>query len=99
MCVCVYICMNVCVCACVNVCVCECVCVCDPQLVLPQHLRVLPVYINSLRKSEVLLPAQRCSVHTRLALRSQLVAMDTASTARHFYPLLLPLVGGSGWWW
>ncbi|XP_046871762.1 protein transport protein Sec24C isoform X2 [Hypomesus transpacificus] len=63
------------------------------QLVLPQHLRVLPVYINSLRKSEVLLPAQRCSVHTRLALRSQLVAMDTASTARHFYPLLLPLTG------
>ncbi|XP_062308112.1 LOW QUALITY PROTEIN: protein transport protein Sec24C [Osmerus eperlanus] len=66
------------------------------QLVLPQHLRVLPVYINSLRKSEVLLPAQRCSVHTRLALRSQLVAMDTASTARHFYPLLLPLQTGCG---
>uniref|UniRef100_A0A3Q0R0D2 Si:dkey-13n15.2 n=1 Tax=Amphilophus citrinellus TaxID=61819 RepID=A0A3Q0R0D2_AMPCI len=62
------------------------------QLVLPQYLRALPVYINSLRKSEVLLPGLRSSVHQRLQQRCQVLRMDTCSTATHFYPVLLPLV-------
>ncbi|KAM9360127.1 protein transport protein Sec24C [Symphorus nematophorus] len=61
------------------------------QLVLPQYLRALPVYINSLRKSEVLLPGLRSSVHQRLQQRCQVLGMDTCSTSTHFYPLLLPL--------
>ncbi|XP_069037867.1 protein transport protein Sec24C isoform X1 [Lepisosteus oculatus] len=61
------------------------------QLVLPQCLKALPVYVNSLRKSEVLLPGQRSSVPQRLQLRGQLVAMDPAHTAAYFYPELLPL--------
>ncbi|XP_049434438.1 protein transport protein Sec24C [Epinephelus fuscoguttatus] len=61
------------------------------QLVLPQYLRALPVYINSLRKSEVLLPGLRSSVHQRLQQRCQVLSMDTCSTSTHFYPLLLPL--------
>ncbi|KAM3867427.1 protein transport protein Sec24C [Diretmus argenteus] len=61
------------------------------QLVLPQYLRALPVYINSLRKSEVLLPGLRSSVHQRLQQRCQVLGMDASSTATHFYPLLLPL--------
>ncbi|KAM8885811.1 protein transport protein Sec24C isoform 2-T2 [Spinachia spinachia] len=61
------------------------------QLVLPQYLRALPVYINSLRKSEVLLPGLRSSVHQRLQQRCQVLAMDAAATSAHFYPLLLPL--------
>uniref|UniRef100_A0A3Q3IPV8 Uncharacterized protein n=2 Tax=Monopterus albus TaxID=43700 RepID=A0A3Q3IPV8_MONAL len=61
------------------------------QLVLPQHLRALPVYINSLRKSEVLLPGLRSSVHQRLQQRCQVLSMDTCCTATHFYPQLLPL--------
>ncbi|XP_066570370.1 protein transport protein Sec24C [Amia ocellicauda] len=61
------------------------------QLVLPQGLKSLPVMLNSLRRSEVLLPGLRGSVPLRLQLRSQLVTMDTASTAAHFYPQLLPL--------
>ncbi|XP_034397666.1 protein transport protein Sec24C [Cyclopterus lumpus] len=60
------------------------------QLVLPQYLRALPVYINSLRKSEVLLPGLRSSVHQRLQRRCQVLSMDTCSTSTHFYPLLLP---------
>ncbi|XP_012992033.3 protein transport protein Sec24C isoform X2 [Esox lucius] len=65
------------------------------QLVLPQYLRALPVYLNSLRKSEVLLPGLRSSIHQRLQLRCQLVSMDVRNTAGHFYPFLLPLpVGG-----
>ncbi|KAL6114841.1 uncharacterized protein ACO6RY_05514 [Pungitius sinensis] len=61
------------------------------QLVLPQYLRALPVYINGLRKSEVLLPGLRSSVHQRLQQRCQVLAMDAAATSAHFYPLLLPL--------
>ncbi|XP_016142056.1 protein transport protein Sec24C [Sinocyclocheilus grahami] len=61
------------------------------QLVLPQFLKVVPVYVNSLRKSEVLLPGQRSSVHQRLRLRSLIVSMDTRSAASQFYPLILPL--------
>ncbi|KAM6930979.1 protein transport protein Sec24C [Xenentodon cancila] len=62
------------------------------QLVLPQHLRALPVYINSLRKSEVLLPGLRSSVHQRLQQRCQVLGLDTVSTVTHFYPLLLSLL-------
>ncbi|XP_043967509.1 protein transport protein Sec24C [Gambusia affinis] len=62
------------------------------QLVLPQFLRALPVYVNSLRKSEVLLPGLRGSVHQRLQQRCRVLGLDTRSTVRHFYPLLLPLL-------
>ncbi|XP_055017674.1 protein transport protein Sec24D isoform X2 [Boleophthalmus pectinirostris] len=61
------------------------------QLVLPQYLRALPVYINSLRKSEVLLPGLRSSVPQRLQQRCQVLNMDPTSTAIHFYPQLLRL--------
>ncbi|XP_036000083.1 protein transport protein Sec24C [Fundulus heteroclitus] len=62
------------------------------QLVLPQFLRALPVYVNSLRKSEVLLPGLRSSVHQRLQQRCRVLGLDTRCTVRHFYPLLLPLL-------
>ncbi|XP_062874101.1 protein transport protein Sec24C [Trichomycterus rosablanca] len=62
------------------------------QLVLPQFLKILPIYINSLRKSEVLLPSLRSSVHQRLQLRSFTVSMDTRSTIQQLYPLALPLL-------
>lgn len=62
------------------------------QLVLPQFLKAFPVYLNSLRKSEVLLPGLRSSIPQRLQLRSRLVSMDARSTALYFYPLLLHLV-------
>uniref|UniRef100_A0AAV2MQT5 4Fe-4S ferredoxin-type domain-containing protein n=1 Tax=Knipowitschia caucasica TaxID=637954 RepID=A0AAV2MQT5_KNICA len=61
------------------------------QLVLPQYLRALPVYVNSLRKSEVLLPGLRSTVPQRLQQRCQVLHMDPSSTATHFYPQLLPM--------
>ncbi|KAG7480811.1 hypothetical protein MATL_G00060150 [Megalops atlanticus] len=67
------------------------------QLVLPQFLKALPVYVNSLRKSEVLLPGLHSSVTERQLLRSQLVSMDVRNTAIHFYPLLLPLLSQPMW--
>ncbi|KAI5613062.1 protein transport protein Sec24C [Silurus asotus] len=62
------------------------------QLVMPQFLKILPVYINSLRKSEVLLPGLRSSIHQRLQLRSVTVSMDTRGTVAQLYPLVLPLL-------
>ncbi|XP_060739125.1 protein transport protein Sec24C [Tachysurus vachellii] len=62
------------------------------QLVMPHFLKTLPVYINSLRKSEVLLPGLRSSVYQRLQLRSITVSMDTRSTVTQLYPLVLPLL-------
>ncbi|KAG5280553.1 hypothetical protein AALO_G00061360 [Alosa alosa] len=64
------------------------------QLVLPAFLKVLPVYVNSLRKSEVVLPGIRSSVHQRLLLRSRILSMDTKTTVSHFYPCVLPLCVG-----
>ncbi|XP_034026716.1 protein transport protein Sec24C [Thalassophryne amazonica] len=70
---------------------CCCASVSAGQLVLPQFLRALPVYINSLRKSEVLLPGLRSSIHQRLQQRCQALSMNPSNTATLFYPLLLPL--------
>ncbi|KAL2092534.1 hypothetical protein ACEWY4_012332 [Coilia grayii] len=64
------------------------------QLVLPVFLKALPVFVNSLRKSEVMLPGVRSSVHQRLLQRSRLLSMDTAGTVTHFYPQLLSLCVG-----
>ncbi|XP_061528440.1 protein transport protein Sec24C isoform X1 [Phycodurus eques] len=61
------------------------------QLVLPRGLRALPVYVNSLRKSDVLLPCLRTSVHRRLRLRCRVLGLDAAACAMHFYPMLMPL--------
>ncbi|XP_063051501.1 protein transport protein Sec24C [Engraulis encrasicolus] len=64
------------------------------QLVLPVFLKALPVFVNSLRKSEVVLPGVRSSVHQRLLQRSRVLNMDTRSTVTHFYPHLLALCVG-----
>ncbi|KAM9823144.1 protein transport protein Sec24C isoform 1-T1 [Syngnathus typhle] len=61
------------------------------QLVLPRGLRALPVYVNSLRKSDVLLPGLRTSVHSRLGLRCRALGLDAAACVTHFYPMLIPL--------
>uniref|UniRef100_A0A8C7XTV3 Si:dkey-13n15.2 n=1 Tax=Oryzias sinensis TaxID=183150 RepID=A0A8C7XTV3_9TELE len=75
---------------------CSTSCVSAGQLVLPRFLRALPVFLNSLRKSEVLLPGLRSSIHQRLQLRCCVLAMDPRSTVEHFYPPLLPLLLSDG---
>ncbi|XP_023813915.1 protein transport protein Sec24C-like isoform X2 [Oryzias latipes] len=75
---------------------CSTSCVSAGQLVLPRFLRALPVFLNSLRKSEVLLPGLRSSIHQRLQLRCCVLAMDPRNTVEHFYPPLLPLLLSDG---
>ncbi|XP_031426585.1 protein transport protein Sec24C isoform X2 [Clupea harengus] len=72
----------------------NCSSVSSGQLVLPAFLKALPVYVNSLRKSEVVLPGVRSSVHQRLLLRSRILSMDTKNTVTHFYPQVFALCVG-----
>ncbi|CAG08180.1 unnamed protein product [Tetraodon nigroviridis] len=57
-----------------------------------KHSCPLRPLLDSLRKSDVLLPGLRTSVHQRLQQRCQVLGMDTLCTSTHFYPLLLPLL-------
>uniref|UniRef100_A0A8C4RD60 Protein transport protein Sec24C-like n=1 Tax=Erpetoichthys calabaricus TaxID=27687 RepID=A0A8C4RD60_ERPCA len=61
---------------------------CSSTKVSPgQFLKILPVYLNCLRKSEVLLPSGHNSVNERAYMRCWGLSMDTKETARYFYPL------------
>ncbi|XP_078094614.1 protein transport protein Sec24C-like [Mustelus asterias] len=61
------------------------------QLVMPQFLKVFPLYLNCLRKSKVLLPGAGDSLDDRAYLRQLVLSMDIADTNVLFYPRLLPV--------
>ncbi|GCB78388.1 hypothetical protein scyTo_0019403 [Scyliorhinus torazame] len=61
------------------------------QLVMPQFLKVLPLYLNCLRKSKVLLPGPGVSIDDRAYLRQLVMSMGIAETNVLFYPRLLPI--------
>uniref|UniRef100_UPI00398E495C protein transport protein Sec24C-like n=1 Tax=Pristiophorus japonicus TaxID=55135 RepID=UPI00398E495C len=61
------------------------------QLVMPQFLKVFPLYLNCLRKSSVLLPGVDTSIDERAYLRQVVMSMDIAETRVFFYPRLLPI--------
>ncbi|XP_043940193.1 protein transport protein Sec24C-like [Protopterus annectens] len=63
----------------------------EGQLVLPQFLKVFPVYANCLRKSDVLLPGDDASIDERAYIQQILLSMDPAETAVFLYPCILPL--------
>uniref|UniRef100_A0A3B4AWB8 SEC24 homolog C, COPII coat complex component n=1 Tax=Periophthalmus magnuspinnatus TaxID=409849 RepID=A0A3B4AWB8_9GOBI len=68
------------------------------QLILPECMKLLPVYLNCVLKSDVLLPAADVSLDDRAYLRQLISSMDVAETHVFFYPRLLPLTkldGGS----
>lgn len=55
-------------------------------------MKLLPVYLNCVLKSDVLLPAADVSLDDRAYLRQLISCMDVAETHVFFYPRLLPLV-------
>ncbi|XP_052348472.1 protein transport protein Sec24C-like isoform X1 [Oncorhynchus keta] len=68
------------------------------QLILPECMKLLPVYLNCVLKSDVLQPGADVSVDDRAYLRQLLGCMDVSESHVFFYPRLLPLVkldGGS----
>ncbi|XP_013862544.1 protein transport protein Sec24C isoform X2 [Austrofundulus limnaeus] len=62
------------------------------QLILPECMKLLPVYLNCVLKSDILLPGADVSLDDRAYLRQLISCMDVAETHVFFYPRLLPLV-------
>ncbi|XP_077358734.1 protein transport protein Sec24C isoform X2 [Festucalex cinctus] len=62
------------------------------QLILPECMKLLPVYLNCVLKSDVLLPAADVSLDDRAYLRQLISSMDVSETHVFFYPRLLPLM-------
>lgn len=55
-------------------------------------MKLLPVYLNCVLKSDILLPGADVSLDDRAYLRQLISCMDVAETHVFFYPRLLPLV-------
>ncbi|KAG7462609.1 hypothetical protein MATL_G00186610 [Megalops atlanticus] len=61
------------------------------QLILPECMKLLPVYLNCVLKSDMLHPGADVSLDDRAYLRQLVSCMDVAETHVFFYPRLLPL--------
>ncbi|KAA0724984.1 Protein transport protein [Triplophysa tibetana] len=61
------------------------------QLILPECMKLLPVYLNCMLKSDVLQPGADVSLDDRAYLRQLISTMDVAESHVFFYPRLLPL--------
>uniref|UniRef100_A0A8C4MJQ7 SEC24 homolog C, COPII coat complex component n=1 Tax=Equus asinus asinus TaxID=83772 RepID=A0A8C4MJQ7_EQUAS len=62
------------------------------QLILPECMKLLPVYLNCVLKSDVLQPGAEVTTDDRAYVRQLVTSMDVAETNVFFYPRLLPLV-------
>ncbi|XP_037319530.2 protein transport protein Sec24C isoform X2 [Pungitius pungitius] len=61
------------------------------QLILPECMKLLPVYLNCVLKSDVLMPGADTSLDDRSYLRQLISCMDVSESHVFFYPRLLPL--------
>nr|KAF6322831.1 SEC24-like protein C, COPII coat complex component [Pipistrellus kuhlii] len=61
------------------------------QLILPECMKLLPVYLNCVLKSDVLQPGAEVTTDDRAYVRQLVTCMDVAETNVFFYPRLLPL--------
>ncbi|XP_051472824.1 protein transport protein Sec24C isoform X2 [Apus apus] len=61
------------------------------QLILPECMKLLPVYLNCVLKSDVLQPGPDVTTDDRAYIRQLVTSMDVAETNVFFYPRLLPL--------
>lgn len=61
------------------------------QFILPETLKLLPVFANSLLKSDAISGAQNINTDDRSWLMYRLMSMDVSSTYAYFYPRLIPV--------
>ncbi|NXG47899.1 SC24C protein, partial [Psilopogon haemacephalus] len=61
------------------------------QLILPECMKLLPVYLNCVLKSDVLQSGPEVTTDDRAYIRQLVTSMDVAETNVFFYPRLLPL--------
>lgn len=62
------------------------------ELILLECMKLLPVYLNCVLKSDVLQPGAEVTTDDRAYVRQLVSSMDVAETNVFFYPRLLPLV-------
>ncbi|KAM3913466.1 protein transport protein Sec24C isoform 4-T4 [Leptodactylus fuscus] len=60
------------------------------QLILPECMKLLPVYLNCILKSDVLQPGPEVTIDDRAYIRQLISSMDVSDTNVFFYPRLLP---------
>lgn len=63
-----------------------------PQLILPDAMKVFPVYMNSLMKTAPLVASTELSTDDRAHQRVSVMAMAVEDTQLLLYPRLIPLV-------
>ena len=61
------------------------------QLILPESMKLLPVYANNVLKSQALSGANDVTVDNRAYLMHLVNSMTVGATAAYFYPRLIPL--------
>ncbi|XP_069486790.1 protein transport protein Sec24D [Ambystoma mexicanum] len=61
------------------------------QLILPDSMKVLPVYMNCLLKNYVLVGSSDISTDERTFQRQLVMSMDVADTQLFFYPQFIPI--------
>ena len=71
---------------------------CPPpsQLILPDAMKVFPVYMNSLMKTVPLVGSTELSTDDRAHQRLAVMAMGVEETQLLLYPRLIPLVSRGG---
>uniref|UniRef100_H3A4W2 SEC24 homolog D, COPII coat complex component n=1 Tax=Latimeria chalumnae TaxID=7897 RepID=H3A4W2_LATCH len=61
------------------------------QLILPDSMKVLPVYMNCLLKSHILVGSSEISTDERAFQRQVVMSMGVADSQAFFYPRLIPI--------
>ncbi|EHB09816.1 Protein transport protein Sec24C [Heterocephalus glaber] len=61
------------------------------QLILPECMKLLPIYLNCVLKSDVLQPGAEVTTDSHAYVRQLVTSMDVPETNVFFYPWLLPL--------
>lgn len=61
------------------------------QLILPECLKLLPLYVNCLLKSDALSGGSDMTVDDRSFAMQYVLTMDVATSVNYFYPRLIPI--------
>ncbi|XP_066254197.1 protein transport protein Sec24C [Euwallacea similis] len=61
------------------------------QLILPECMKLLPLYVNCLLKSDALSGGSDMTIDDRAFAMQVVLTMDVLSSVNHFYPRLIPV--------
>lgn len=61
------------------------------QLILPECMKLLPLYVNCLLKSDALSGGSDMTIDDRSFVMQAVLTMDVLTSVNHFYPRLIPI--------